>query len=231
MTGLISLVVTAGTYLGMHFLAGPHLGPASVDVPPLVGLSAEQARALTAPLGLDLVIDGQKEADTDRIAPGLLLEQRPLSGSRVKKGAEVHAILALPIAKVGVPAVSGQLLAAAQRAIEGVGLRAGTVTEIINATVPVGAVISTEPPAGAQLKRGETVSLQVAKAGDNVAVPNLRGRGLGSGRKALEDLGLVLGDVRKTTDDNAADGAILKQSPTAGTQVPKGTKVDLVVND
>ncbi len=47
----------------------------------------------------------------------------------------------------------------------------------------------------------------------------------------LETAGLVLGDVRKTSDDNAADGVVLRQSPPAGTAVPKGQKVDIVINE
>ncbi len=75
------------------------------------------------------------------------------------------------------------------------------------------------------------MSLVVSKAQDQIDVPSLRGRSLGSARQALEQLGLVLGDIRKSTDDNAADGAVLRQSPAPGTKVAKGQKVDLVVND
>ena len=50
-------------------------------------------------------------------------------------------------------------------------------------------------------------------------------------RAALEQVGLLLGDVRKGSDDNAADGVVLRQSPAAGTAVPKGQKVDIVINE
>jgi serine/threonine-protein kinase len=100
-------------------------------------------------------------------------------------------------------------------------------------SVTVGAIIVSDPPAGAQLRRGETVALQVAKAVEavQVAVPSLRGRSLGSARAALEQAGLVLGAVRKGSDDNAADGAVLKQDPSAGTQVQKGAVVNVTIND
>lgn len=229
-SGLISLVVSAGTYLVMHTVMAPP--PEKViDVPQIVGLTPDQARGLAEPLGLFLVIDGQRESDSDKIAVGSVMEQRPLQGSRLKKGGEVHATLALPVSKVAVPGIVGQPLAAAQKALADLGLKAGTVTEVPNPTVPIGAIIASEPPSGTQLRKGESVSLQVSKGGEQAQVPNLRGRSLGAARKALEQAGLVLGDVRKGSDDNAADGAILKQDPAPGAAVAKGAKVDVTVND
>lgn len=230
-SAVISLVVTAATYLGMHQFVGPSLAGPLIDVPQLVGLLPEQARGLTEPVGLALIIDGQKEPDSDKVAAGTVFDQRPLHGSRLRRGAEVHATLALPISKIAVPALAGQLLPAAQKSLLDAGLKPGAVTEVVNPQVAPGAVIGTEPPAGTQLRKGETVSLQVAKGNEMVAVPSLRGRSQGSARAALEAAGLVLGDVRKGSDDNAADGAVLRQDPSPGTQVSKGQKVNITVND
>ncbi len=224
------MVVSAGTYLVMHSVMAPP-PEKLLDVPQIVGLTPDQARGLAEPLGLLLVIDGQRESDNDKIAVGAVMEQRPLQGSRLKKGGELHATLALPVAKVAVPGVVGQPLATAQKALADLGLKAGAVTEVPNPTVPVGAIIASEPPPGTQLRKGDSVSLQVSKGGEQVQVPSLRGRSLGAARKALEQLGLVIGDVRKGSDDNAADGAILRQDPAPGTAVAKGAKVDVTVND
>jgi len=62
-------------------------------------------------------------------------------------------------------------------------------------------------------------------------VPSVRGKSAGGARAALEQAGLLLGDVRKGSDDNAADGVVLRQNPPAGTAVPKGQKVDIVINE
>jgi eukaryotic-like serine/threonine-protein kinase len=230
-SAVISLVVTAGTYVAMQQYVGPSLGGPLIDVPQLVGLLPEQARGLTEPVGLALVIDGQKEPDSDRVATDTVFEQRPLHGSRLRRGAEVHATLALAVSKVAVPVLAGQLLPAAQKALSDAGLKPGAVTEIVNPQVAPGSVIGSDPPAGTQLRRGEVVSLQVSKGTETVAVPSLRGRSQGSARAALEALGLVLGDVRRGSDDNAADGAVLRQDPAPGTPLAKGQKVSITVND
>ncbi|MBI5479662.1 MAG: PASTA domain-containing protein, partial [Deltaproteobacteria bacterium] len=43
--------------------------------------------------------------------------------------------------------------------------------------------------------------------------------------------GYEVGEVRKGRDEDIEHGQILRQTPAAGTPAPKGTKVDLVVND
>jgi serine/threonine-protein kinase len=230
-SALVSVVATAATYLVLHSAVGPGATAPLIDVPQVTGLTPDQARAIAEPTGLSLVIDGQREPDSDKTAAGTLFDQRPLNGSRLRRGSEIHAILALPVTKVAVPPLGGQLLSVAQKTLADLGLKPGVVSELPSPTVPPGAVILSDPPAGSQVHRGDSIALQVAKASEQVQVPNLRGRSVGSARQALEQLGLSLGDVSKGSDDNAADGAILRQSPSAGTPAAKGQKVNVVVND
>jgi serine/threonine-protein kinase len=228
---LVSILGTAATFVVMQTYVMPAKAPMPVDVPQVSGLTAEQGRALTEPLGLMLVIDGEKAAEGDRVAAGLLFDQKPLRGSRVVRGGEIHAYIATAPTLIAVPQLAGVPLLQAQQKLVGDGLRAGNVTEVVSPMVPPGAVILTVPAAGEKLKKGDAVELQVSKASEQVAVPSVRGKSLGGAKAALEALGLVLGDVRKGSDDNAADGAILRQTPAAATMVAKGQKVDVVVND
>jgi serine/threonine-protein kinase len=228
---LLSAVVSAGTFFVMHNVVAPKMPVQTVDVPQVNGLTSDQARALTEPLGLLLVIDGEKAAESEKISTGQLVEQRPLMGSRLGRGGEVHAYIATAPQLFPVPALSGMPVAAAQAQLVTAGFRIGAVTEEISDKAQPGQVINTHPIAGERIRKGEAVNLAVAKATETVDVPSVRGKSLGGARAALEQLGLVVGDIRKTTDDNAADGAVLRQNPSAGTKVPKGQKVDLVVND
>ena len=230
-SALISTTATIATYMVMHYYVAPSLPVQLIDVPQLVGLLPDQARGLTEPAGLSLIIDGQREPDNDKIVPGTISEQRPLHGSRLHRGGEVHATLALPVSKVAVPSLASQPLATAQRLLSDAGLKLGATNELPHPTLPSGTVISSDPPALTQLRRGEAVTLQVSKGTEQAVVPNLRGKSLGAARQALEQLGLVLGSVRKGNDDNAADGAVLRQEPAPGTPIEKGQKVHLVIND
>jgi beta-lactam-binding protein with PASTA domain len=228
---LLSAVVSAGTFFVMHTVVSPKMPVQTVDVPQVNGLTSDQARALTEPLGLLLVIDGEKAPESDKISTGQLIEQRPLMGSRLGRGGEVHAYIATAPQLFPVPVLAGQPLAAAQAQLLTAGFRVGAITEEVNDKAQPGQIITTHPAAGERLRKGEVVNLSVAKATETVDVPSVRGKSLGGARAALEQLGLLLGDVRKTTDDNAADGVVLRQSPAAGTKLPKGQKVDIVIND
>ncbi|MFO0574180.1 MAG: PASTA domain-containing protein [Polyangia bacterium] len=231
LTVILSAAVSAGTYVVMHNVVPSKPVVQTVDVPQVTGLTPEQGRALIEPLGLLLVIDGEKVPDSDRITPGSLIEQRPLQGSRLVRGGEIHAHIATAPQLFPVPVLVGMPAAVAQQQLVSAGFRIGTVTEEISDKVPAGQVITTQPVAGERLRKGEAVSLQVAKATEQFDLPSLRGKSLGGARAALEQLGLVVGDVRRGSDDNAADGAVLRQSPAAGSKVSKGQKVDLVIND
>lgn len=228
---VLSIFATAGTYLIMHMYVGPHLPTSAVEVPQVVGLTAEQGRALTEPLGLLLVLDGEKEPDTDRITPGSLFDQRPLRGSRILRGGEIHAQVATAVQLLAVPSLAGQPVDAARQKIQQLGLRVGNVTEVASPTVPVGMVVATVPAANERLRRGDAVELQVSKGGEQTPIPSLRGKRPGGARAALEQAGFVLGSVGKGSDDNADDGVVLRQNPPAGTLAAKGQKVDIVINE
>lgn len=228
---LLCIAATATTYLGMHFLVGPRLAghAPTAEVPAVAGLTVEQARAQLDPRGLLLVLDGERE--TERVPAGALFEQRPLGGSRLHTGEQVHALVALAPRKVPVPALLGQSVEAARRTLEELGLKAGAVTQVASATVAAGLIEKTQPPPGAEARPGAAVDLIVSRGLEQTTVPSLRGRSAGTAKQLLEQAGLVLGERKKGVDDDAADGVVIRQTPAAGTEVAKGQKVDIVVNE
>lgn len=225
---LLCICASAATSLAMHLGLGGTL-PAPTDVPSLVGLNVEQARKLSDAANLLVRFEGERVPESDQIPPGTVLEQKPLGSSRVRSGEVIVAVLAAAPQKTRVPALMMEPLEAARHAIAEAGLRTGPITEVVSSTVPPGKIVETQPGAGTEVRKGELVHLTVAKAGDST-VPNLRGLSVGAARAALEKAGLSLGARRTGVDDNAADGVILRQSPSHGTLLPRGSKVDIVVN-
>jgi eukaryotic-like serine/threonine-protein kinase len=228
---LFCIGATAGTYLVMHLYIAPRLQAPPVEVPPLQGLTVEQARGLCDPRGLLLVIDGERVPEGDRVAPGKLFDQHPLGGSRLRAGEKVHATVALAVPGARVPALAGKPAEDAKRLLKEAGLEAGAVSEVPSDTVPAGVVVRSQPEAGAEARREQAVELFVSKGGEQVAVPNLRGRGARAAQKLLEQAGLALGEQHRIVDDNADDGGVLRQSPPAGTLLARGQKVDLFINE
>jgi len=73
-----------------------------------------------------------------------------------------------PPTKTSVPNVVGMTQSAAETAITDAGLVLGTVTEVFNETVPVGEVISNDPPAGDSVSPGSALNLTVSKGPEPV---------------------------------------------------------------
>ncbi len=226
LTIVLSIAFTAATYLGMHFVVLPRLPVHAVDVPSLSGLTPEQARGLLEPRGLLLILD--EERPDERAAPGTLVDQRPLAGSRLRRGEDVHAAVAKA---VRVPKLVGMTVDAARDALEQLKMKAGAVTEVSSATAPKGQVLTQAPTAGAEARADATVDLQVSSGPAAQPVPSVIGKSRSGAKDALEKAGFAVGTLHVGSNDDYDSGIVIRQQPAANTQAPPGTKVDLTIND
>lgn len=229
-TIVVSLITSAATFFGLRAAStgGLMSSDEGVLVPPLRNLRPDQARKMLEPKGLLLIVTERKE--DPKVEEGLIASQMPLEGSKVKKGAEVKVVVSKGMSSVEVPAVAKQPLTAAMQAITAAGLKVGTTTRQASDTVPKDQVISSAPAAGQRVEQGTAVSLVVSAGAEGVQVPKLIYRGLGFARKTLEEAGLKVGRVTYVSDEDRREGVILRQTPEAGSTAPKGTAVDLVIN-
>jgi beta-lactam-binding protein with PASTA domain len=74
------------------------------------------------------------------------------------------------------------------------------------------------------------VTVLVACAPAKVAVPDLAGKTAAQAEKALTAAKLVKGAVSEDYSDETAVGAVIRQTPAAGTEVDEGSMVDYVVS-
>lgn len=226
LTILLSVAFTTATYLGMHFVVQPRLPVHAVDVPSLSGLTPDQARGLLEPRGLLLILD--EERPDERAAPGTLVDQRPLAGSRLRRGEDVHAAVAKA---VRVPKVVGMTLDAARDALDQVKMKPGALSEVSSATAPKGQILTQAPVAGAESRPDGTVDLQVSSGPAAQAVPSVIGKSRSGAKDVLEKAGFTVGSMRVGSSDDYDTGVVIRQQPPANTQAPPGTKVDLTIND
>jgi beta-lactam-binding protein with PASTA domain len=103
-----------------------------------------------------------------------------------------------------------------------------------NDTYPTGVVYQQEPTTGS-LERGDPIVLYVSEGPFPSKLPDLVGKDQAASTTVLTDAGLTLGTVGNQFDETAPAGTVLAwtvggQSFTPGTEVTKGTTVDLVVS-
>jgi serine/threonine-protein kinase len=229
LSALVSSLATVATFIAMHYFAAPRLPVNAVEVPPVVTLSPEQARALLEPRGLLLVIDGERE--DDRVSAGMVSEQRPLGGSRLRRGDEVHASLARAVTMKHVPNLAGLTGDAARAALAQAGLRAGNVADALSDTVARGLVTSSTPPSGAEVRPDALVDFSISAGPLTAAVPSVIGKRLSAAKDLLEKAGFAVGGTKYGSNDDYEQGIVIKQNPAGGVQATPGVKIDLVIND
>jgi eukaryotic-like serine/threonine-protein kinase len=247
-SALTAAIVSAATFFGLRTWFAGGAGPGSaaptvmeeVEVPPLSGLRPDQARKLLEPRALLLVISEQRE--DPRIESGQIVQQTPLEGSRVKRGAEIRVTLSsgtpgATSVKVEVPTLARLPLATATQMLTGAGLKLGLVTRAAASGVPPDQVISSSPAAGERVPRDSAVALTVAgpaaavAVGDEVKVPSVIGKMVKQGTAEIVAAGLKLGKVTYGFDEDRRGGVIIKQTPAPESKAAKGSAVNLVVNE
>ena len=104
-----------------------------------------------------------------------------------------------------------------------------TITEY-NDDIPEGYVIKTEPGVDTVVDSGTVVIIYVSMGPKNTyaTVPNVLGYKLNDAKLMLNSAGIKIGSVTRV-DSTQAGSVILSQSPSAGTQVQRGTTIDLVI--
>ncbi len=130
--------------------------------------------------------------------------------------------------RVEMPLVLGQTEKDATATLEGLGLDVQTVTEASDQQEP-GKVFAQDPLAGNSVDKGAAVTIKVVAEAVKVKVPNFVGKSIADARDLAEAAGLNLAVTEEPSTTVDADN-VIKQTQEAGTEVAKGTNIDVVVS-
>jgi beta-lactam-binding protein with PASTA domain len=162
------------------------------------------------------------EVPADRVA-----NQDPRPGEQAAEGSTVTIIVSDGPGQATIPAVEGQTQRQAQRALERAGFEVDVRREP-SEDVRRGRVIETSPAQGSRAERGSTVTLTVSDGPEQVAVPDVVGESREEASDTLRDAGLEVSVERRESDEEEP-GTVLEQSPAAGEEVDRGSRVTLTV--
>jgi serine/threonine-protein kinase len=129
-----------------------------------------------------------------------------------------------------VPPLLAKTQAQAEQRLDGAGLDVGHVRKAYSTTDKRGTVISTDPAAGARIRKNDSVDLTISLGPRTVHVPDLRGASPAEARTKLKDQGLAPGMVTYTFSDSVAKGAVISTDPDAGRVLRSGSAVALTVS-
>jgi beta-lactam-binding protein with PASTA domain len=204
-------------------------GPRQVEVPEVVGLLVSDAFRAVRDAGLRPAIERVSSSEP----AGTVVGQDPAGGGDVDNGALVTLRVAkprpapTPPPAVELPRLVGLPVADARSRLRDLGLRSSV--DRIESSEPAGTVVEQAPAPGAEVRKGETVTLTVSSGPATVAVPDVTGLDEQTARQVLETAGFAVEIVDEPTTDPADDGLVVGQTPSAGTQRSAGTVVTLRV--
>ncbi len=232
--GVVLLAGVAGVYAftrgdsaggGEATTASTATTSALVEIPDLVGQTQADATATLEQLGLVVLITQQSSAD---VPAGEVIALRPNPGGKVPTGTTIELQISAGPNLVTVPDVQGAGVGDATAQIEALGLLVTTVEDSSDG-VAEGNVISQAPSGGVGVKTGSTVTLTISKGKQTGTVPNVTKMDITNAQNTLIAAGLVLGSETQA-NDAAPVGQVISQDPAAGTILPQGGFVNVVVS-
>ncbi|WP_018298095.1 Stk1 family PASTA domain-containing Ser/Thr kinase [Corynebacterium lubricantis] len=137
-----------------------------------------------------------------------------------------------PIAEtmITVPDVTGMSRSEAQTMLIDLGFQV-EIAHAASSDVEENHVIRSNPSAGSQLRAGTQVTLTVSSGSEVVSVPDLTGMSAQQAAQVLSDAGLQLDqNLQEENSSSVGQGQIIRQSPSAGTELAVGSAVSVVVS-
>ncbi|HET7590448.1 MAG TPA: PASTA domain-containing protein [Solirubrobacterales bacterium] len=205
----------------------------TTDVPDVTGKQVEFAIAQLERKGFEV---GEEQTVERRSPRGTVLEQDPLPGSAEEDCSFLTLFCSKPKVDLTVsagpgrgevPPVNGLDQAAAEAKLEKAGFEVA-IERVNSKSVEEGLVVFSEPRGGDSATHGSTVTIFVSRGPKLARVPVLVGT---QRRVAVQQIrGRGLAPSVSEEESNTPAGEVIRQSPSAGTQVEPGSTVAIVVS-
>jgi serine/threonine-protein kinase len=201
-------------------------GAAQVKVPDVSNEPVAQADQALQAAGF---VPTTTPANSSTVPQGNVISTNPSGNSMAAQGSHVQVVVSSGVKQVTIPSVVNQDPGSAGAQLGAIGLNATTNYEP-SANITAGAVTRTNPPAGASVPVGSSVTVYVSTGPPQASVPNLTGLTQAQAQAALSHVGLALGTVTtEAVSQKSQDGKVQSQSPAPGTQVAEGSTEDIVL--
>jgi serine/threonine-protein kinase len=199
-----------------------------VEVPPLVGLTVNQATDTLATLGLGLRVDDNRRVDA-KVPIGRVMQQDPGAGMRARRQRTIRVWVSSGPRVTKVPGLVGQSERTAQMRLSQDGVQIGTLSEIRSADYPADAVVSQNPPPSSNaaevsllLNRGEQATTYV--------MPDLIGMDGERAAEAMRKRDFRVSIVGTQSVPGIPAGTIINQQPLGGFKVASADAISLEVS-
>ena len=221
----IAILLVAGLLYGAMTLLS-NTGE-KVRIPSLAGLSVSEATKNLSTLDLKLQIKDQ--VFSEDVPKGKIISSDPSGGGKVAKAGTVFVTVSNGQERIKVPELLGLTQDAAVSELAKANLKIGSTSSSFSPTVDEGLVISSNPPAGSDIKKGALVSLVISKGIQQMALSSFVGLSSDQALNELNSLGAVV-ISKYEYSDTVMVGKVISQDPDGSSPVAKGAKITLVIS-
>ena len=223
---LVLLLVCAGLITGSWWWASGRYS----SIADVRDQSVAAATAALKDQGYKVVTDPAVASET--VLKGLIIATEPPTGNRLPRGRTVHLVPSSGPTYFAIPSVSGKAKSVADAALAGLKLGGVSVTygpPQASDTVPANSVISTNPVAGTQVRRGQTIVVTLSSGLPILSVPDVKDKPQKEAEGTLEAAGFRVSTTLAFSDD-VDSGQVISETPAGGAKLRKFSPVTLVVS-
>ena len=228
------LVLLAGFGVGTFMAFGKTWSDEEVPVPDVTGKQLALARQILEDGKLRVNVAETYDAT---VPAGEVVSQDPDPGRSVKGGRLVTIYVSKGGEALEMPDLVGLTKSAAIERLQKMNLNPGSIYEKESSSDP-GIVLSTDPTTGTKIIRGQKIDLIISRGEseksknssdeNKITVPDVHNASLEVARSGIESHGLNVGAVVYEIS-NQAEGTVVSQNPSAGSEISAGGSVDLVI--
>lgn len=220
---LVVLLLGAAAAVGGWWLGSGRWAVA----PAAVGVDQQSAESLVRAAGL---VPQVSTAPNNTVPQGTVAGSRPTSGARLLRGSQVQLVVSTgrPVVPDITPGADAEQAFATIAAAHLTPVL-DTTKDVYDGSVPAGAVLSTDPPAGSPLPIDTDVTVVKSKGPAPQPVPEVTEKSVEDARNKLLVAGFVVGPDKPVFDAERDAGTVLGTDPAEGQPTPAGSAVSLVI--
>ncbi|MBQ6877060.1 MAG: PASTA domain-containing protein, partial [Oscillospiraceae bacterium] len=227
LTGItVAFIVVAIIFvIGIMAMVRPFEEVPDTTAPELIGMDINQAKKKYS--GFDIVVESA--AFHEQYDKDIIYDQSVKGGMIVKEGSTIKVKISSGIQYFSLSDYQNFEENQVYKILTDNEIEFNVVNEYHD-TIPEGYVIRTEPGADTQVDSGTVVVIYVSSGAEAsyTEVPSVLNYRLEDAKMILNAAGLRIGSVERV-DSNKESSTVLNQSITPGTQVARGSTIDLVI--
>lgn len=227
LTGItVAFIIVAILFLiGIMAMVRPFEEVPDTEAPNLVGMDIEEAKKQYSKFNIEV----ESSAFHDSYDKDVIYYQNVKPGMTVKEKSTIKVKISSGVQSFSLADYTNFEENQVYAILTDNDIEFTTITEY-NDDIPEGYVIKTEPGVDTVVDSGTVVIIYVSMGPKTTyaTVPNVLGYKLNDAKLMLNSAGIKIGSVTRV-DSTQAGSVILRQSLSAGTQVQRGTTIDLVI--